>query len=54
MQTIVKIFIALVFSHLSVSTTPKEKNSNDKVQAAISIEINSCATAEEIPSYNII
>ena len=48
MQTIVKIFIALIFSHLSVSETPREKNSDDKVQTAISIEINSCATTDKI------
>ena len=53
MQTIVKIFIALIFSHLSVTETPKEKNTNDKVQTAISIEINSCATTEEIPLFHL-
>lgn len=47
MQTIVKIFIALIFSHISVSEAPKEaKDDKNKVQASIKIKINSCALVE--------
>ena len=54
MQTIVKIFIALIFSHISVSEAPKEsKDEKNKVQASISIKINSCAAVEETESYHL-
>ena len=54
MQTIVKIFIALIFSHISVSESTKEpKDDNNKVQASIKIKINSCASVEDHSLYHL-
>ena len=54
MQTIVKIFIALIFSHISVSETAKEpKDDKTKIEASIKIKINSCASVEERSLYLI-
>ena len=54
MQTIVKIFIALIFSHISVAETAKEtKDDQNKVEASIKIKINSCASVEDNSLYLI-
>ena len=44
MQTIVKIIIALLFSHLSVSEAPEEKKEEvAKALSTYSLETNQCA-----------
>ncbi len=48
MQTIVKIFIAFIFSHLSVSEGPKETSTEkEQIKTSIEIKVSSCASAGE-------
>ena len=53
MQTIVKIIIALLFSHFTVSESPKEKKEEvAKALSTFALDSNQCATLKTTPSVS--